>query len=351
MTVIESEEENLSPLETPLSKSATTVDKTLDLTLRPQNFKEYIGQEKIKKSLDILLGAAKKRKEPIEHILLYGPAGLGKTTLANIIAKEMGVNIKTTSGPAIERVGDFGSILTNLQDGDILFIDEIHRLNKLIEEILYPAMEDFKLDIIIGKGPSARTIQLDLPKFTLIGATTKLGSLSNPLRNRFGATYRLDFYQNQEIEKILNRSSQILGVNIDPSGLEKISSCARCTPRVANRLLKRVRDFCQIKNKKSIDSVVASEALEMIDIDHLGLEQADREILKTIIEKFQGGPVGINSIAAAASEEIKTIEDVYEPYLLQLGFLNRTSKGRIATRKAYEHLHIPFPSKQASLTL
>src|SRR5665647_836160 len=235
MTVVESEEENLSSLKTPLSKSATPLDKNLDLTLRPQKFK---------KSLNILLGAAKKRKEPIEHILLYGPAGLGKTTLANIIAKEMGVNIKTTSGPAIERVGDFGSILTNLQDGDILFIDEIHRLNKLIEEILYPAMEDFKLDIIIGKGPSARTIQLDLPKFTLIGATTKLGSLSNPLRNRFGATYRLDFYQDQEIEKILSRSSRILGVDIDPSGLKKISSCARCTPRVANRLLKRVRDFC-----------------------------------------------------------------------------------------------------------
>jgi Holliday junction DNA helicase RuvB len=221
----------------------------------------------------------------------------------------------------------------------------------LIEEILYPAMEDFKLDIIIGKGPSARTIQLDLPKFTLIGATTKLGSLSNPLRNRFGATYRLDFYQDQEIEKILSRSSRILGVDIDPSGLKKISSCARCTPRVANRLLKRVRDFCQIKNKKTIDSAVALEALEMIDIDHIGLEQADREILKTIIEKFQGGPVGINSIAAASSEEIKTIEDVYEPYLLQLGFLNRTSKGRIATQKAYEHLHIPFPHKQESLTL
>ncbi len=232
-------------------------DANLDTTLRPQNFEEYIGQEQIKKNLSILLQAAKKRKESIEHILLYGPAGLGKTTLANIIAKEMGVNIKTTSGPAIERVGDFGSILTNLQDGDILFIDEIHRLNKSIEEILYPAMEDYKLDIVIGKGPSARTIQLDLPKFTLIGATTKLGSLSNPLRNRFGATYRLDFYDDSDIEKILGRSSRILKVEADQSGLQKISSCARKTPRVANRLLKRVRDFAQIKNKKCVDSAVA----------------------------------------------------------------------------------------------
>lgn len=324
-------------------------DLNLDNTLRPQNFSEYIGQDKVKTNLDILLKAAKRRKDPVEHILLYGPAGLGKTTLANIIAKEMGANIKTTSGPAIERVGDFGSILTNLQDGDILFIDEIHRLNKLIEEVLYPAMEDYKLDIIIGKGPSARTIQLDLPKFTLIGATTKLGSLSNPLRNRFGATYRLDFYNQEEIKKILKRSGKILNVPIEETGLEKISSCSRFTPRVANRLLKRVRDFSEIKNHKSIDSAVASEALKMIDVDHMGLEEVDRHILRTIIEKFGGGPVGLGTLAAATSEEIKTIEDVYEPYLLQIGFLNRTPRGRMATSNAYSHLGITPPDNQTKL--
>jgi Holliday junction DNA helicase RuvB len=260
----------------------------------------------------------------------------------------MGVNIKTTSGPAIERVGDFGSILTNLQDGDVLFIDEIHRLNKLIEEVLYPAMEDYKLDIIIGKGPSARTIQLDLPKFTLIGATTKLGSLSNPLRNRFGATHRLDFYTQEEIKKILKRSSRILNMNIEETGLDKIASCARFTPRVANRLLKRVRDFSEIKNHSSIDSAVASAALKMIDVDHIGLEDVDRQILRTIIEKFGGGPVGLGTLAAATSEEIKTIEDVYEPYLIQIGFLARTPRGRIVTKNGYEHLNIPYP-KQGNL--
>lgn len=317
-------------------------DLTFDVTLRPQNFNDYVGQVKVKKNLDILIQAAKHRKESIEHVLLYGPAGLGKTTLANIIAKEMGVNIKTTSGPAIERVGDFGSILTNLSDGDILFIDEIHRLNKSIEEILYPAMEDYKLDIIIGKGPSARTIQLDLPKFTLIGATTKLGSISNPLRNRFGAIHRLEFYTNPEIKKILERSAKILGVTADETGLSKISECARCTPRVANRLLKRVRDFSQIKNHDIINEAVAIEALEMIDVDPLGLEPADKHILRVIIEKFNGGPVGLGTVAAATSEEIKTIEDVYEPYLIQIGFLARTPRGRIATESAYNHLGIKY---------
>ena len=326
-------------------------DNNLDNTLRPQNFTEYIGQNNVKKNLHFLIQAAKERKEPIEHILLYGPAGLGKTTLANIIAKEMGVNIKTTSGPAIERVGDFGSILTNLQDGDILFIDEIHRLNKSIEEILYPAMEDFKLDIIIGKGPSARTIQLDLPKFTLIGATTKLGSLTNPLRNRFGATYRLEFYEKEDIQKIIHRSSKILGVDIHATGLEKIASCARQTPRIANRLLKRVRDFSQIKNHKIVDGIVAQEALEMIDIDPIGLEPSDRHILRTIIEKFNGGPVGLGTIAAATSEEIKTIEDVYEPYLLQIGFMTRTPRGRMITEHAYKHLGIPYSNKSPDALL
>ena len=329
-----------------VNASEQSEDISLDITLRPQSFNEYVGQEKVKKNLDILIRAAKKREEPIEHVLLYGPAGLGKTTLANIIAKEMGVNIKTTSGPAIERVGDFGSILTNLSDGDILFIDEIHRLNKSIEEILYPAMEDYKLDIIIGKGPSARTIQLDLPKFTLIGATTKLGSISNPLRNRFGAIHRLDFYENSEIEKIIERSSKILEVPMEKSGLCKIASCARRTPRVANRLLKRVRDFSQINNHKSIDSAIAEEALELIDVDHIGLEPADRQILKTIIEKFGGGPVGLGTIAAATQEEIKTIEDVYEPYLIQIGFLARTPRGRMATQSAYDHLGILHPQNQ-----
>jgi Holliday junction DNA helicase RuvB len=315
-------------------------DTQLDVTLRPQTFNEYVGQVKVKKNLEILIQAAKFRKEPIEHVLLYGPAGLGKTTLANIIAREMNVNIKTTSGPSIERVGDFGSILTNLSDGDILFIDEIHRLNKSIEEILYPAMEDFKLDIIIGKGPSARTIQLDLPHFTLIGATTKLGSISNPLRNRFGAVHRLEFYENSEIEEIIRRSARILAIDVEPTGLKKIASCARQTPRVANRLLKRVRDFAQINEHDIVDNIVAQKALDMIDVDPIGLEPADKHILRTIIEKFGGGPVGLGTIAAATSEEVKTIEDVYEPYLLQIGFLARTPRGRIATDSAYAHLGI-----------
>ena len=322
-------------------------DLGFDVTLRPQTFDEYIGQQKVKKNLNLLIEAAKQRKESIEHVLLYGPAGLGKTTLANIIAKEMGVNIKTTSGPALERVGDFGSILTNLQDGDILFIDEIHRLNKSIEEVLYPAMEDFKLDIIIGKGPSARTIQLDLPKFTLIGATTKLGALSNPLRNRFGVTHRLEFYDQNEIKEIINRSSKILNVDIQDSGLTKIASCARCTPRVANRLLKRVRDFSQINNHKSVDSVIAEQALDMIDVDHIGLEPSDRLIIRTVIEKFNGGPVGLATIAAATAEDIKTIEEVYEPYLIQIGFMTRTPRGRVFTENAYKHLGIKYDKKDS----
>jgi len=324
-------------------------DIQFEMTLRPQKFEEYVGQDKVKKNLDILIRAAKARKESIEHVLLYGPAGLGKTTLANIIARELNVNIKTTSGPAIERVGDFGSILTNLQDGDILFIDEIHRLNKSIEEILYPAMEDYKLDIIIGKGPSARTIQLDLPRFTLIGATTKLGSLSNPLRNRFGAVHRLEFYTANEIKNILERSGKILNVSIEDTGLQKIADCSRSTPRVANRLLKRVRDFAQIENHGTINATVAEEALNMIDVDPLGLEPSDKHILETIIKKFNGGPVGLGTLAAATSEEIKTIEDVYEPYLLQIGFLARTPRGRVATQAAYDHLGIDCPKENKTL--
>ncbi len=319
-------------------------DISLDITLRPQTFNEYVGQEKVKKNLRIFIDAAKKRKEPIEHVLLYGPAGLGKTTLAHIIAKELGANIRVTSGPAIERVGDLGSILTNLQDGDILFIDEIHRLNKLIEEVLYPAMEDHKLDIIIGKGPSARTLQLDLPKFTLIGATTRLGSISNPLRNRFGAIHRLNFYDDNEIGKIIDRSSRILKVKVDNAGVSEIARCSRQTPRVANRILKRVRDFAQIHNHDIINQNIALEALEMLDIDSMGLEPTDRHVLEVIIKKFKGGPVGIQTIATATSEEIQTIEDVFEPYLMQIGFLARTPRGRVVTEDAFRHLGHKLPS-------
>jgi len=320
-------------------------DKNFDITLRPQHFSEYIGQEKIKCHLDIFIQAAKKRDERIDHILLYGPAGLGKTTLAHIIAKEMNVNIKVTSGPAIEKVGDLGSILTNLEDGDVLFIDEIHRLNKMIEEVLYPAMEDYKLDIIIGKGPSARTIQLDLPRFTLIGATTRLGSLSNPLRNRFGSTHRLEFYTPGEIEKIVQRSSQILNIGLDVEGAKEIAISSRQTPRVANRILKRVRDYAQTKDQDLITGSLAREALTLYEIDSLGLEPTDRHILETLIKKFNGGPAGLQALASITGEEMQTIEDVVEPYLLQLGFLTRTPRGRIVTPEGYEHLHIPFPHK------
>ncbi len=328
------------------SSQTQNEDTKLDITLRPQDFREYVGQEKIKRNLKILIEAAKKRSEPIEHVLLYGPAGLGKTTLAHIIANETQSNIRATSGPAIEKVGDLGSILTNLNDGDILFIDEIHRLNKLIEEVLYPAMEDFKLDIVIGKGPSAKTLQLDLPRFTLIGATTRLGAISSPLRNRFGVIHRLDFYKNEEIEKIIHRSSQILSAPIDSAGAKMVSCCSRRTPRVANRLLKRVRDFTQVENKDIITKELSQKALKMLEIDKLGLEPTDRQILQTIIKKFSGGPVGIQTLAAATSEEVETIEDVYEPYLIQIGFIARTPRGRVATELAHKHLGIPYDKER-----
>lgn len=325
-------------------------DNTLDKTLRPNELTEYFGQEKVKKNLKVLLEAAKKRDEAVEHVLLYGGSGLGKTTLAHIIAKELGKNIKITSGPAIEKVGDLASILTNLEKGDVLFIDEAHRLNKLIEEYLYPAMEDFHLDIIIGKGPSARSIQLDIPPFTMIAATTRISLLSSPLRNRFGATYHLDFYEEKDIEDILNRSAKILDIEADREGLKEIAQRARRTPRVANRLLKRVRDYAQVHGEGKINKKITEEALEMMEIDQLGLEPIDRLIVKTIIDKFDGGPVGIETIAAATSEERDTISDIYEPYLMQIGFLARTPQGRVVTDTAYKHLGIkPKNSKQEKL--
>jgi len=325
-------------------------DRYLDSTLRPCSFDEYVGQEKIKNNLKILIEAANQRKEAIDHILLSGSSGLGKTTLAHIIAKEMNSNIKITSGPAIEKVGDLASILTNLQPGDILFVDEIHRLNKTIEETLYPAMEDFVLDIIIGKGPSARTLQLELPRFTMIGATTRTGLISSPLRGRFGATYRLDFYQQSDIERIIDRSAKILKVAIDnPEALKTIAQSARQTPRVANRLLKRVRDYSQVRADGVINQQTSQEALRMLEIDKYGLEPADRRLMEMIITKFGGGPVGLQALAAACQEETDTIADVHEPYLLQLGFLDRTPRGRIATRLAYQHLGIDFPEESQKL--
>ncbi|NCU41932.1 MAG: Holliday junction branch migration DNA helicase RuvB [Candidatus Moranbacteria bacterium] len=313
-------------------------EEKVEITLRPRTFIEYVGQEKIKRNLHIVIGAAKKRQEPIEHTLLYGPPGLGKTTLAHIIAREMGANIKVTSGPAIERVGDLGSILTNLDDGDVLFVDEIHRLNKVVEEILYPAMEDHKLDIVIGKGPSARTLQLDLPKFTLIGATTRLGSISGPLRDRFGIIHRLEFYEIDEVEQILDRAGKILGMEIESEGRLTIARCSRCTPRIANRLLKRVRDVAQIEDALVITQDIAKRALEMLEIDEMGLDPSDIRILEAIVSKFGGGPVGVQTLAAATSEEVQTIEDVYEPYLMKLGFLERTPRGRVVTESGLHHL-------------
>ncbi|MBI2038794.1 MAG: Holliday junction branch migration DNA helicase RuvB [Candidatus Niyogibacteria bacterium] len=313
-------------------------DKNLELTLRPSVWGEYIGQEAIKKNLSILIQAAQERKDPLEHILLHGPAGLGKTTLAYLVAKEMSANIKITSGPAIERVGDLASLLTNLASGDVLFIDEIHRLNKTIEEVLYPAMESRSLDIIIGKGPGARSIQLELPPFTLVAATTRIALLSSPLRSRFsGGTFKLEYYTIEEIEKILRRSAAILGFAITPDALRMTASRARFTPRIANRLLKRARDYAQVHKQDTIDENVAEKTLELLGVDHEGLEEVDRQILNVLITKFGGGPVGLNTLAAAASEDIQTIEDVYEPYLLRLGFLERTPRGRVATPRAWQH--------------
>jgi len=321
-----------------------TEDKTLDLTLRPRSLKEFVGQEKIKDNLSVFMRAAKQRKEPIEHALLYGPPGIGKTTLAHIIANEMGVNIRVTSGPAIERAGDLGSILTNLEDGDILFIDEIHRLPRTVEEVLYPSMEEFLLDIVVGKGPAARTLRLELPRFSIIGATTRASLLSAPLRDRFGITYRLDFYADDDVGKIISRSAKILGIEITNDAVKEIAKRARRTPRVANRLLKRVRDFAQVQSLNKISLDVASVSLQRLEIDNLGLDLIDRRILETVIEKFNGGPVGINTIDAATSEERDTIEEIYEPFLLQVGFLARTPRGRVVTESAYRHLGVEPPT-------
>ncbi len=317
-------------------------DSSVELTLRPKTLGEYVGQEKAKENLSIYIEAARQRGEMLDHVLLYGPPGLGKTTLSNIIANEMNVNIRITSGPAIEKAGDLVALLTNLAENDILFIDEIHRLPRAVEEVLYPAMEDFEIDIIIGKGPAARSFRMKLPHFTLVGATTRSGQLSAPLRDRFGVLLKLELYTPAELAKIITRSAGILGIDILPEGALKIASCSRGTPRIANRLLKRVRDFAQIKGSGVIDREIASFALSALEIDELGLDNIDRKMMKTIIKIYNGGPVGLETLAATIGEEAITIEDVYEPYLLQIGFLSRTPRGRCVTKLAYDHLGIPF---------
>lgn len=338
-------------MSTPEKEPKIPIEPTmLDKTLRPKRWDDYVGQEHIKEPLRILITAAKNREEPIEHLLLYGPAGLGKTTLAHLIAAEMGSQMKITSGPAIERVGDLASLLTNLSPGDILFIDEIHRINKLVEEVLYPAMESRSLDIIIGKGPSARSIQLDLPPFTLVSATTRIALLSSPLRSRFsGGTYRLDFYKNEDIVHILRRNAEILGSEISDKALEAIAERSRFTPRVANHLLKRCRDVAEVLGNGKITEEAADQALKLLDLDEHGLGAEDRKLLRTIIQKFDGGPVGLSTIAAAIAEDAATVEEVYEPYLLRLGLIERTPRGRIATASAYKHLGHSLPDNRLPL--
>ncbi|MGN0135587.1 Holliday junction branch migration DNA helicase RuvB [Anaerotignum sp.] len=318
-------------------------DRELEPKLRPATLETYIGQESVKENMRVFIEAAKQRKEALDHVLLYGPPGLGKTTLSNIIAHEMGVNIKTTSGPAIERPGDMAAVLNSLNEGDILFIDEIHRLNRMIEEILYPAMEDFVIDIMIGKGPGARSVRLDLPKFTLIGATTRIGLLTAPLRDRFGVVQRLEPYTVENLKIILKRSAKVLQVEMDDSGAEEIARRSRGTPRLANRMLKRVRDFAQVRYDGVITGEVARFALDLLEVDKMGLDQTDRKMLLTMIEKFGGRPVGLDTLAASINEESDTIEDVYEPYLLQLGYIQRTPRGRIVTKLGYEHFGMKYP--------
>jgi Holliday junction DNA helicase RuvB len=338
-----------------LSPVARPEETGAERSLRPRRLAEYIGQDRVKRSLEIYIKAAQGRGEPLDHVLLYGPPGLGKTTLSTIIAAEMGVSLRITSGPAIERPGDLVSILTNLKAGDVLFIDEIHRLNRVVEEVLYSAMEDFAVDIVLGKGPAARTMRINLPKFTLVGATTRLALLTGPLRDRFGSVLRLDFYELDAMEEIVARSAEVLGVDMSPEGARSVAERSRGTPRVANRVLKRVRDFAEVSGEGTVTPAVAADALAMLEIDPLGLDDVDRRILRAIIEKFAGGPVGIDTLAAAISEETDTIMDVYEPFLIQLGFLQRTPRGRIATRGAYLHLGLhppaiePEPPAQQSL--
>ena len=330
-----------------VTTSYQSEDSDVEVSLRPKTLNDYIGQDRAKENLKIYIEAAKLRGESLDHVLLYGPPGLGKTTLSNIIANEMGVNIRVTSGPAIEKQGDLAALLTNLQEGDVLFIDEIHRLSRSIEEILYPAMEDNALDIIIGKGPSARSIRIDLPRFTLIGATTRAGQLTTPLRDRFGVLLKLELYTPEELQTIVTRSAGILGFDITPDGAIEIASRSRGTPRVANRLLKRVRDFAQVTGKNAIDKEIANFALGRLEIDSLGLDNTDRKMMETIIKFYDGGPVGLETLAATVGEEAITLEDVYEPYLLQIGFLNRTPRGRCVTHLAYEHLGIPYKSNKS----
>lgn len=322
-------------------------DIELDSALRPRTLADYTGQSKVKETLEIFIEAARKRNEALDHVLLYGPPGLGKTTLANIIANELGVNIRTTSGPAIERQGDLVAILTNLEPRDVLFIDEIHRLKRAIEEVLYPAMEDFAVDIMIGKGPSARSLRLELPPFTLVGATTRAGMLTSPLRDRFGVISRLEFYNEDELTQIVCRAAKVLGIAVEREGAREIARRSRGTPRVANRLLKRVRDFAEVRASGVITAEVARDALALFEVDDLGLDQTDRHLLYTIIEKFGGGPVGLDTLAAGVNEETETIEDVYEPYLMQIGFLQRTPRGRVVTMTAYRHLGLPLPESQS----
>jgi Holliday junction DNA helicase RuvB len=327
-----------------VSARYTPDDLEIDRSLRPKRLTEYLGQGKVKESLSVLIEAARGRGEPLDHVLLSGPPGLGKTTLAGVIANELGVTMKTTSGPAIERAGDLAAILTNLEERDVLFIDEIHRLNHQVEEVLYPAMEDFTLDVVIGKGPAARSLRLDVPQFTLVGATTRTGLLTGPLRDRFGISFRLDYYAPEDLEAIVRRSAGILGVPIDDDAAAEISRRSRGTPRLANRLLKRVRDYAQVRHDGVVTEGIAAEALAFFEVDHVGLDKMDVRILETLIVKFSGKPVGLNTLASAVSEDAETLEDVYEPFLLQLGFLDRTPKGRQATVRAYEHLGLKAPA-------